>query len=193
MIAASEHALEATTPRVLFCLSSDMSAALSWQTMFECDIKLRLYPFCLAVLTRDLGLRWELWEEEEMWFFRWFLRPPARLCDTEGCRVSCSCWGEAAKAPLGSAASGEKGSCRCWCSITCNTQPPAFAQHLRAPQVFLKHQVWKAGEVKGFFTHFENVHLMYIALGSCPTLSHRVLLWMNFLQIKWKFSCSTSF
>lgn len=107
---------------------------------------------------RGLGLNEELWEEEEMWFFRWFLRPCASLCDTERCRVSCSCWGEAAKAPLGSAASGGKGSCRCWC----NTRSPAFVQCLRASPAFLRHQVQKAGVVKGIFTCFENVHLSHV-------------------------------
>lgn len=99
---------------------------------------------------RDLGLQEELWEEEEMWFFRWFFRPHASLCDTERCRVSCSCWGEADKAPLGSAASGGKGSCRCWYSIiTCNRHSPAFVQHLGPSPAFLRHkgrkQVWWRG------------------------------------------------
>jgi len=43
-------------------------------TLFECDIKLQLCPFCLAVLAdRDLGLCLQLWKEEETWFFRCFL------------------------------------------------------------------------------------------------------------------------
>lgn len=161
MTAASEHTMEATTPRVLFCLSSDVS----WQTGSECDIKL-----CCTPSNRDLGLHEELWEEEEMWFFRWFLRPHASLCDTQRCRVS-PCWGGAAKAPLGTVASGGKGSCKCWCSIVWNSHSPAFVQRLRASQAFLRHQVWKAGVVEGIFTCLEIVHLMDVALGSCPTLS----------------------
>lgn len=173
MITASQHAMETTTPRVLSAyLQMGLLLCLGKQYL-----SVTLNCACTHS-SRDLGLHEELWEEEEMWFFRWFLRPHASLCDTERCRASCCCWGEAAKAPSGSVASGGKGSCKCWCSITYNAHSPASVQCLRASQAFLRHQVRKGGVVKGMFTCFEMVHHMYVALGSYPTLSRCVLLWV---------------
>lgn len=137
------QAIEATTPRVLLCPSSDMSAALSWQTVSKSDIKL-----FVPVLVRPLDHMRSCGRKRKC-FSSGFSGPCQPVWQTE-------MQGEAAKVPLDSGTSGGKGSCRCWCSIPCYTHSPAFVRLWRASQAFLRHHMWKAGVVKGILTCFEH-------------------------------------